>query len=498
MIYKVARGIGATGGYSNKRGMMPGTGSYASMRHPGVIEGLPLASRVNCERRRTSLQRAASPFIADDHHPGEGGRGRVGQGYRTRGTRTLYVLDESSLASSRNLHTFFDRIGPQDKVLLVGDTRQHQAIEAGSPFEQLQMRGMTTAKLTKIVRQNDASLKRVVEHLSAKEIHAAVAALQARGRVIEIPDEHERLHCIAKDYVAQPEGALVISPANKERVAINSMIHQQLQEAGSDSREDHETSVYVNRQEMTGAERTFAHAYVPGEDIIRYNTRSRVYGVKAGEYGRVTANNYAENTITVRLESEREITYNPQRLSGVSVYRESERRFAEGDRIQFRAPLSEHRVANSELGRIEQIEGKNFTVALDDGRRVQFDTGEFRHLDHGYAVTSYSSQGETVDRVIINANTREPEVLLNQRMSYVAVSRARDDAKIYTNSADQLGEALDRQVDKQIALEAMQEAKPLSHQVEHPRQAFVQEQSHHVSDQGQRKEVNDRGYGMSL
>jgi len=153
------------------------------------------------------------------------------------------VLDESSLASSRHLNSFFERIGPQDRILLVGDMRQHQAIEAGSPFEQLQGRGMRTAKLTKIVRQHDASLKRVVEHLSAREIHAAVDGLQARGRVIEIPDEHERLRSIAKDYVAQREGALVISPANKERVAINSMIHQQLQEEGSVRRVDHETSV---------------------------------------------------------------------------------------------------------------------------------------------------------------------------------------------------------------------------------------------------------------
>jgi ATP-dependent exoDNAse (exonuclease V) alpha subunit len=249
---------------------------------------------------------------------------------------------------------------------------------------------------------------------------------------------------------------------------------------------------------MTGAERTFAHAYVPGEDILRYNTRSKVYGVKAGEYGRVTANNYAENTITVRLESGREITYNPQRLSGVSVYRESERHFAEGDRIQFRAPLQEQRVANSELGRIEHIEGKRFTVALDDGRRVQLDTGEFRNLDHGYAVTSYSSQGETVDRVIINANTSEPDVLLNQRMSYVAVSRAREDAVVYTNSEAELSEALDRQVDKQMALEMMHEAQPTSQRAEHSPQAFTQERSHDIPDQEQRKEVSDRGYGMSL
>src|SRR3989475_5510938 len=45
----------------------------------------------------------------------------------------LFVLDESSLASTKNLHKFFARIKPQDKVLLVGDSRQHQAVEAGMP-----------------------------------------------------------------------------------------------------------------------------------------------------------------------------------------------------------------------------------------------------------------------------------------------------------------------------------------------------------------------------
>jgi ATP-dependent exoDNAse (exonuclease V) alpha subunit len=73
-------------------------------------------------------------------------------------------------------------------------------------------------------------------------------------------------------------------------------------------------------------------------------------------------------------------------------------------------------------------------------------------------VTSYSSQGQTVDRVIVNADTREPEVLLNQRTGYLAVSRAREDALIYTNSRDELGAALDRAADKQVGLEAVEQA----------------------------------------
>src|SRR5437870_164872 len=213
-------------------------------------------------------------------------------------------------------------------------------------------------------------------------------------------------------------------------------------------------TVYVNRQDMTGTERTFANAYVPGEDIIRYNRASKVYDVKVGDYALVTAKNHKENEITVHLENGRELAYNPQRLSGVSVYREAQREFSEGDRIQFRAPFTEKRVANGELATIAKIGDEEISVKLDGGREVSFEPEKFRHLDHGYAVTSHSSQGTTVDRVLVNADTSESRVLLNDRMGYVAVSRAREDAIIYTNSIEELRGALDRRVDKEMALEA--------------------------------------------
>jgi ATP-dependent exoDNAse (exonuclease V) alpha subunit len=214
-------------------------------------------------------------------------------------------------------------------------------------------------------------------------------------------------------------------------------------------------TVYANRQDMTGTERTFANAYVPREDIIRYNRSSKIYGVEVGECALVTAKNHAENEITVHFENGRQLTYNPQRLSGVSVYREAKREFAEGDRIQFRSPFTEKRLANGELATIAKIGEEELTVKLDSGREVSFEKEHFRHIDHGYAVTSHSSQGTTVDRVLINADTSESRVLLNDRMGYVAISRAREDAIIYTNSIEELRGALDRRVDKEMAVEAI-------------------------------------------
>jgi len=374
-------------------------------------------------------------------------------------TSRLFVLDESSLASTKHIYKLIARLQPEDKVLLVGDVRQHQAVEAGSPFQQLQEHGMTTAALTEIVRQPEIEQKQIVEKLAARTTPEAVAQLISRGKVIEIADERERLETIAQDYVKNPIGTLVISPANRERSELNSLIHRELQREGIVSRDDQQTTVYVTRSDMTGPERTFANSYRPNEDIIRYNSASDKFRVKAGDYARVIDTDHETNKITVRFFNGRELTYNPTRLSGVSVYYEAERAFAEGDRLQIRAPFREKRIANGALGTITKIEPDRIRLAMDSGRETSVDLRKFRHLDYGYAVTSHSAQGLTFDRVLINADTRESVRLLNDRMAYVAISRARYDARIYTDSTQNLSAALNRGIDKTTALKAVQDGE---------------------------------------
>src|SRR5438105_2412046 len=408
----------------------------------------------------------------------------------------LFVLDESSLASTRNLHKFFSRLESSDRVLLVGDSRQHQAVEAGTPFEQFQKHGMSTVQLSEIVRQRKPELKRTVEKLSAREMRQAIDSLEQQGRIVEILNAKQRLKTIASAFCESLENALVVSPRNRERVQLNSLIHRQLQRDGKVSRDDYQMIVYVNRQDMTGTERTFANAYVPGEDILRYNHASKVYGVEVGDYSRVTAKNHKENEITVHFENGRELTYNPQRLSGVSVYREAEREFEDGDRVQFRAPFTEKRIANGELATIAKIGDEELTVKLDGGREVSFEPEKFRHLAHGYAVTSQSSQGTTVDRVLINADTQESRVLLNDRMGYVAVSRAREDAIIYTNSIEELRGALDRRVDKEMAVEAVHQATQHQHDLKDEQNPYEGENRKSLEmDQGYEQDMTDQSNG---
>jgi len=89
---------------------------------------------------------------------------------------------------------------------------------------------------------------------------------------------------------------------------------------------------------------------------------------------------------------------------------------------------------------ITKMEPDRLTVLMDgkEGRSVSFNLSEFRQLNHGFAVTSHSPQGRTSDQVIANIDTDSSRSLINNRLAYVAISRASEDARIYTNHAELL------------------------------------------------------------
>jgi conjugative relaxase-like TrwC/TraI family protein len=366
----------------------------------------------------------------------------------------LYVLDESSLASTKQMHTFLERLGPEDRVLLVGDVRQHEAVDAGRPYHQLQEAGIESAHLDEIVRQRDPELRAVVQQLSRGDVQGAVEQLDHQGRVHEIGPREQRLAAIANEYIKDPQSTLVVSPDNQSRQDLNDVIHRVMQAEGHVDPEEHRTPVLVPRQEITGADRQWADRYEEG-DVVRYSRGSRALGLEAGDYARVEDVDSKTNEVTVRTDDDRALSYDPRRLQGVTLYQEADRAFAAGDRVQMTAPDRERGVPNRELGTVERINSSGrMEVQWDSGRKSSFEPSERRHLDYGYAVTSHSSQGQTAGRVLVNVETeRASEKLVNQRLAYVAVSRGRYDARIYTDDKVKLARALDRDMSHRSALE---------------------------------------------
>jgi conjugative relaxase-like TrwC/TraI family protein len=422
------------------------------------------AIREGAERSRYAVEGFAPTSRAAAQLRDAGISAETLQGFLARGgqdqvkgdpsSRHLYMVDESSLASTRQMQAFMEKIGPQDRVLLIGDTRQHQSVDAGKPFEQMQQAGMQTSQLDQIMRQKDPELLRAVEHLSKNETAIGLTLLQQQGRVTEIPDNVQRIEAIAKDYVAKPENTLVVSPDNASRQEINNAIRAELQASGVVSKENHSMKVLTPRSDMTSVDRSWAARYQP-DDVLHYTRGSKEHGIEKGSYATVVSANQKENQITVKKSDGQQATYDPKRLQGIAAYREIHREFAKGDRIQFTANNRELAVSNRDMGTIERINSNLVSVKMDGtkDRTVSFDAAQMRHFDHGYAVTSHSSQGLTADRVLVNMDTKVHPELINTRFAYVSVSRASEDVRIYTNDVAVLSQRLSTDVTKTSAVD---------------------------------------------
>jgi ATP-dependent exoDNAse (exonuclease V) alpha subunit len=155
------------------------TTTLTIVREGAESQGYKVEGFAPTSRAAHKLAEAGMETSTLQHHLARGAQQDTGE-------KRLYVLDESSLASTRQMHEFIERLHRNDRVLLVGDSRQHEAVEAGRPFAQLQEAGMRTATLDDIVRQRDPELKQVVEQLARGQVGAAVESLDRQGRVHEV------------------------------------------------------------------------------------------------------------------------------------------------------------------------------------------------------------------------------------------------------------------------------------------------------------------------
>jgi hypothetical protein len=160
---------------------------------------------------------------------------------------------------------------------------------------------------------------------------------------------------------------------------------------------DHQFMGFTPRSEMTGADRKWASRYDAG-DVLRYQRGSKDLGLERGSYAEVIAVNAKSNLITVQRDTGGSVSYDPARVRRIDAYRETVKSLAVGDRLQMTAPYRDRDLPNRALGTVEQIANGELTVRMDSGRTVTVDPHEMRHFDHGYAVTSHSSQGLTAER----------------------------------------------------------------------------------------------------
>jgi ATP-dependent exoDNAse (exonuclease V) alpha subunit len=160
-----------------------------------------------------------------------------------------------------------------------------------------------------------------------------------------------------------------------------------------------------------------------------------------------------EQSLTLQTESGRRFEFRPDTLKGVQAYTPETRTIAIGDRLQWREPDNYRRIATGQYATITALNPHRVEVRLDNGRKVAMVLADARKIDLGYASTSHAAQGATVDRVLVNIDSSRGPQLVNDRMCYVAISRARRDARIYTDDEQRMRRAVVRTQEKEVALD---------------------------------------------
>jgi ATP-dependent exoDNAse (exonuclease V) alpha subunit len=102
---------------------------------------------------------------------------------------------------------------------------------------------------------------------------------------------------------------------------------------------------------------------------------------------------------------------------------------------------------NGELVTVDKVLADG-QIKLRDGRILGKD---YRRLVRGFAITSYASQGKTVDYVLFSDST--VKAATNQQQWYVTISRGRKGIRIFTSDKEQLRENISRSGDRALALD---------------------------------------------
>jgi len=377
----------------------------------------------------------------------------------------LWIVDESSLLATKSVNQLL-KIARKEgiaRVIIVGDQRQHLAIEAGHPMKQFLEDGIPVAELTTIMRQRDPELREVVIQASQGKPGAAARAidlLDEQHRLTEIEDYKQRYAAIAQHYLRGYEAdrtVLVVSPANDERRDINRTIRAALVQSGHVQAKGYAHNILVQRQELTDQAKKYARYYDLG-DVLYFGKAHKKQGIARGAYLTVKSVDRDRNLLALQYSSGRIIEVSPCRWEHLEVYTEEKREIAVGDRVEYRIHDRKRDIPNHALATITRFDGKEATLKLDDGRTIKGPLSP--HIDHGYCSTSIGSQGTTVDRVVVNLDSMRSAHLVNQRSCYVTLSRGREDAHVFTNDAEAVRNAVKREQRKENALEITPQQPP--------------------------------------
>ena len=452
-MLKRFRSLAEYGGY-NVNGLAP---SASAARTLGQESGI----------RSETLQR----FLARQTGLIEGRvSGKALKRVRKRMDSTVLVVDEASLASTEQMKNLLKvATGLRlPRVVLVGDEKQLDGVDAGKPFSQLRQAGMTTAVMDDILRQKNSELKKAVVSTLSGEVRKAFGTL---GNNVHEAERGNLGQEAAQRWLGlaggERDNAGIIAPTRALRDGINRTIRKSLVAEGEIRGPARRGEKLVSLG-FTGAEAAVASNYTAGDTVI-FNRRYKTLGVEKGDEREVAHVDHRRHAVHLRDRDGGIVKWQPWRVAagkaagryaGCEVYRSHGLELRAGDRVRVTRNDKRTGLVNGQMARVAGIEEDAVRFELEDGDTITLAEGDpqLRFLDHAWASTIHAFQGRTVDTVIAAMDSGN-SALVNQKSLYVAISRARYRAELITDNAGELADHLERASGERVsALDAAAQA----------------------------------------
>jgi conjugative relaxase-like TrwC/TraI family protein len=373
----------------------------------------------------------------------------------------VLLVDEAGQIGGKQMHALF-QLAQQNhcRLILSGDTRQHGAVEASDALRAIEKyAGLDSVELTNIRRQNPAVAKSSAERERIRQYRSAVEAARD-GKLAQsflvldklnaieqcsLAEQHEKLAARYLDLAKQHQSCVVVSQSWNEIHQVNEEIRSAFQ-----------------REQMIGGDETTVTALLPvnlteaqKRDARSYDKNSMLVfnrNVRGGKAGDLAMLKSVDADHLTMEHAGRTVKIPFKQLDKITVCQPKEMALSVGDKLQLKAngrSVENKKLANGELVTVKSIQADG-RIGLTDGRTLNHN---FRQFVRGYAVTSYASQGKSVDYVLFSDSA--VKAATNSQQWYVTISRGKKGINIFTTDKEELRENITRSGDRPLALDAV-------------------------------------------
>ena len=359
----------------------------------------------------------------------------------------VLIVDEAGMVSGRQMSELLQLAEQQlARIVFSGDTKQIQSVEASDALRILEREShLKSVSLLQVQRQTVQDYREAIQELR-RNPERGFEKLEQIGAVREVAWQ-DRARTVAEAWReggsqlnahGGPRQVLVVCATHEEIGNVTEAIRTERKRAGELGE-----GIRVERHvplNYTTAQKSAARNFREGQVLVFHRatkevSRNEVLEVLGVEKHKLIARN--------ATGTQHELT--GKQAKCFEVYERRLIEIAAQDRVLLTANRREagFRATNGEMVTVSGVDDQG-RIELEDGRRLP---ANYRHFNHGYAVTAHRSQGKSVDAVVISGDAMKKELF------YVAATRGRERVTVVTSDKELLRESVGRSGERQSASE---------------------------------------------